>query len=202
MSKITTTALAGALLGLVVGGASADVPFAVYSLNGTYVIEAHGFQTDNLNPTDTGENAILGLVTFDGAGAVSGVGFSFTHNDSFGPPAETINCSVQITGGNYTVNAVTGAGTVTMNFIRDAGFPGGSPACTTLGNTLNDNLTASFTFAFVLNDTLNTLVATSAPVQLIRFSPVPLAIGGDQPLLPSGFQLINGMNLQGTLRLR
>jgi hypothetical protein len=202
MSKIITTALAAGCLCLVVQGASAAVPFGVYSLNGTYVIQAHGFQNDNTSPTDTGENAILGLVTFDGGGGVSGVGFSFSHNDSFPPPAETINCSLQITGGNYAVNPVTGAGAVNITVIRGAGFPGGSPACTTLGHTLNDNLIATLSFAFVINDTVNDLVATSAPVQLIGFTPVPLAIGGNPPLPPSGFQLINGMNLQGTLRLR
>ena len=128
MSKIMTTALAGAFLGAPVGGASAAGPFAVYSLNGTYVIQAHGFQSDNTDPTDTGENAILGLVTSDGEGGVSGVGFSFSHNDSFPPPAETINCSVQITGGGYSVNRVTGAGLVTMNLIRGAGFPEDLPS--------------------------------------------------------------------------
>jgi hypothetical protein len=199
MSKIITTALAAGCLGLVVQGASAAGPFGVWNLSGTYVIQAHGFENDNSAPTDTGENAILGLVTFNGAGGVTGVGFSFTHNDSFAtsdalnPSAETINCSVQITGGAYAVNTVTGAGAITMNLIKGVGFPGGSPVCTTLSSP------ASLTFAFVLNDTDNGLVTTSAPVQLINFTP-GLNIGGPPPSV--ALQIINGMNLQGTLRLR
>lgn len=193
-----TTALAGAFLGLAAGGASAAGPFGTFSLNGTYVIQAHGFQQDNNTPTDTGQNAILGLVTFNGTGGVTGGGFSFTHNDSVpsDPPTslpETINCSVSITGGSYTVSSVTGAGTVTLDLAVPPGFQGGSPVCTTLSSP------ASLTFAFVLN---NSFVATSAPVQLIGFTPVPLSIGGEPPLPPSGFQLINGMNLQGTLSLQ
>ena len=186
-------------MGLAAGGASAQIPFGVYSLNGTYLIEAHGFQNDNTNPTDTGENAILGLVTLDGRGGVSGVGLSFSHADNFPPnvrpTAELINCSLAITGGSYAVNIVTGAGTVTMTLTIDAGFPGGAPLCTSLSPN------ASLTFAFVLNDTVNTLVATSAPVQLIGFTPNPLVISGPPVVLPQ-IQEINAMVMTGTLRLR
>jgi hypothetical protein len=49
MGKMMTAALAGAFLGLAIGGASAAVPvipgpFASYNLNGNFVIEAHGIE--------------------------------------------------------------------------------------------------------------------------------------------------------------
>jgi hypothetical protein len=51
MGKMMTTALAGAFLGLTAGGALAAGPFTNYNLNGTYVIQAHGFVND-AGPTD------------------------------------------------------------------------------------------------------------------------------------------------------
>ena len=198
MRKTIITALAAAFLSLVVGGASAAVPFANYNLNGNFVIEAHGFQTTGgeLPAMPFGENAILGVVAFDGVGGVvPGGGFSFSHVDNF--PGQ-INCSLTVTGGSYAVNTVTGAGTVTMTLGADGGFAGGVPAC----DFISDN--ASFTFAFVLNNpgVGVSIVATSASLQLIGFNPVQsleICNAGPQPPL---CKIILGMVMTGSLRLQ
>jgi hypothetical protein len=193
MGKMMTTALAGAFLGLTVGAAPAAVPFANYNLIGNFVIEAHGFGSDTASPPDTGENAILGVVTFDGnGGVVPGGGLSFSHADNFAPIPLQINCSYTVTGGSYSVNSVTGAGTVTMTLGIGA-FPGGASACTAI------NTPASFTFAFVLNNSgvFASPFATSASLQLIGFNPVPFGL--DQ----NNFKVfINQMVMTGSLRLQ
>jgi hypothetical protein len=97
MNKTITTVLAAACLGLVIGRASAAVPFANYNLSGNYVIEAHGFLHDGVPP---GESAIFGVVSFDGVGnVVPGAGLSFSLVDSLLPTPTSINCSVTINGG-------------------------------------------------------------------------------------------------------
>jgi hypothetical protein len=143
----------------------------------------------------------LGLVTFDGFGGVTGGGFSYSHTDNLthtngsNPSAEPINCSLAITDGSYAVNG-NGAGTVMINLAIDVGFPGGAPFC----NSLSDG--ASFTFAFVLNNSgvLATSFATSAAVQLINFHPIPFHIDITTPSTLG--ESINGMTMTGSLRLQ
>jgi hypothetical protein len=211
MGKMMTTALAGAFLGLTAGSVSAADPFSNFNLSGSYVIQAHGFHVNQFNPNRPsadltfGENAILGIVTFDGnRGVVPGGGFSVSHADNFETIDLSTNCSLAITGGSYAVNAI-GAGTVTLNLISDGGFPGGSPACGFVGSSTGA-AGASFTFAFVLNNsgvlgslgTPNPTSASSASLQLIGFQPPDLSIVGPSGI---GFGPLE-MNLQGTLRLQ
>jgi hypothetical protein len=54
------------------------VPFADYNLNRNFVIEAHGFQSNNINPTNQGENAILRVITFHGVSGVAPARASFS----------------------------------------------------------------------------------------------------------------------------
>ncbi len=186
--RTMAAALAAALLSLAVGPGSASGSFNDANLSGTYLIEAHGFENDNGAPTDTGENDILGLVTFDGSGGVvAGGGFSFSHADSF-TSNERIYCSLTITGGGYSVDFFNGAGIISLSLGTGA-FAGGAAACTTV------SASAHLDFAFVLPDS----TGTSASLQLTGFGPVPLAITG--PPIPS-FQVINFMVMTGTLHRR
>jgi hypothetical protein len=204
MGKMMTTALAGAFLGLTAGGVSAADPFSNFNLNGSYVIQAHGFEAVQVTATSTGigENAILGLVTFDGNGGVlPGGGFSFSQNVFVYPtgPLGAQNCSLTITGGSYAIDTVSGAGTVTMTLGADGAFPGGAPACHSVSTG------ASLTFSFVLNNsgvlgslgTPNPTFASSAALQLINFNPNPLTTNDGR----SGFD-IAAMTMTGSLRLQ
>ena len=55
-----------------------DNSFGIGTLNGTYVFEAKGFADDS----KVGEVAVLGTLTFDGAGGVSDANLILTHGDT------------------------------------------------------------------------------------------------------------------------
>jgi hypothetical protein len=192
MQKTTTTTLGAAFLIVAIGSTSANGLFSNTILSGGYVIQAHGFENDDASLYG-GENDMLGLVTFDGTGNVApGGGFSFSHANNY-PYGAQVYCSFPITGGTYTVNRGTGAGTVTINFGVGA-FPGGAAACTELIEG------ASLTFAFVVNNwSPSSGAATNVSLQLVEFTQFPLKIVGP----PTGYsQSIDNMAMTGTLRFQ
>lgn len=82
------------------GGDDGGGSFSAATLNGTYVFEASGFADDG----KAGEVAVLGTLTFDGVGVVTG-NLIFTHGNS-----SQDSCNDTFTTGTYS--------------LADAGPPG------------------------------------------------------------------------------
>jgi hypothetical protein len=82
-----------------------DGTFSAATLNGTYIFEANGFMNDGT----PGSVALLGTLTFDGVGAVSG-NLTMTAGDG-----GQFSCSNTFTGGTYTLpTPVSGPGLGTL----------------------------------------------------------------------------------------
>jgi hypothetical protein len=93
-------------------GGGGDDSFSAATLNGTYVFEASGFADD----TKPGEVAVLGTLTFDGIGAVSG-NLILTRGDS----AQN-SCPDTFTTGTYSFTGGPSApGLFTMQIPMTAG---------------------------------------------------------------------------------
>jgi len=86
--------------------------FGTETLQGTYIFEANGFADD----TKPGGAGILGTLTFDGNGGVTG-DVTLTEADS-----GQVSCDDSFTsGGSYTVNsAAPGTGTLTLPLTAGA----------------------------------------------------------------------------------
>lgn len=82
-----------------------DGVFSAATLTGTYIFEANGFMNDGF----VGSVAVLGTLTFDGVGAVSG-NLTMTAGDG-----GQFSCSNTFTNGTYTLPApVSGPGLGTL----------------------------------------------------------------------------------------
>ena len=188
MSKIITASVAAAFLSLAAETSLAAVfPFSLASLTGPYVFQVHGFELND--GTHAGEIAALGLLTFDGAGHVSG-NVIFTSADSGGDQA---NCTgVLSTASSYTVNAAQGTGTLTLAFTATS-------ACVVPVTPPSE---ATIVFNFALNNggltpqqsaATRSGSATSASLLLTNFTPGPT-------LTTIAGELISSLALQGGLR--
>jgi len=89
-----------------------DGVFSAATLNGTYIFEANGFMNDGA----PGSVAVLGTLTFDGVGAVSG-NLTMTAGDT-----GQWSCADTFTDGTYTLPApVSGPGLGTLVITAGGG---------------------------------------------------------------------------------
>lgn len=93
-----------------------DDTFSAATLNGTYVFQASGFADDG----KTGEVAVLGTLTFDGVGAVSG-NLLFTRGDN-----AQASCNDTFTTGTYSITSAAGPGLFNMMIPLTGGSSAGS----------------------------------------------------------------------------
>jgi hypothetical protein len=150
--------LAAAIMAVILTSTAASAGFGKGSLNGTYVFSLRGFDlNDN---THTGEVAVLGVVSFNGAGKFKGT-LNLTSADSGGDQA-ACTTAVSGTAGSYTV-ASDGTGTLTLvlsspssgtlNFNLVVQTPGGATAFLLESDT-------SLSAVSVCGESINTMVLT------------------------------------------
>lgn len=189
MGKIITAFVAAAILVLAPGSASAASLNA--SLNGHYVFQVHGFMVGG-TVNQTGEIAALGLLTFDGAGHVSG-NVTFTTADSGANQAHCTGALSTVSG--YTVNG-DGTGTLLLSFTTASGcvtsIPAEIEATITFSLVLNNGATAAqpvATSAFFLSNNIGspgaiTYIQTEAILTVALQG--GLRLQGSDPSVPSG----------------
>lgn len=189
MGKVSAF-LAAAVLVLAGASASASPGFSLSSLKGPYVFQVRGFYANapaQAQEGDIGKIAALGLLTFDGAGHVSG-NVNFTGSNQDGKQA---TCTGSLsTASNYTVSA-DGTGGLTLSFTAASN-------CVTSPTPPQE---AKLIFYLILNDKGAPPPATSASVLLSNFVPSlgpNIGPSNGTALFPAVLVLDGGLRGQGT----
>ena len=189
MGTIMTASLAAACLVLSVASASAQQnTFSLSSVKGQYVFQVHGFYatapTSNTRG-DTGEIAALGLLSFDGAGHVSGtVNFTAADNNS-----AQATCQGSLSSASqYTVSA-TGTGGLTLSFTVASNCVV-TPIPPTEGGLI---------FNLILNNNGPPPPATSASLLLSAYFPAQSNNPSIAGQIPVSLVLTGGLRRQGSL---